>query len=168
MFEFAAIYGVGSLLWKAVSAVNKAGELGTVPGGIAEAASDRTLMAGVAGAQYAFTCFRRNLQRHDVRKNHILLRAMHTGRTPKGDGGGVFDLTGNVWEWTSSEFKAYPYKAADGREDAEQPGEVRRVARGGSWNLNRHYARASVRFVGHPDGRDGSLGFRVVCVSPIR
>ena len=36
------------------------------------------------------------------------------GATPEG----VFDLTGNEAEWTSSLFKPYPYDAADGREDA--------------------------------------------------
>lgn len=47
------------------------------------------------------------------------------GATPRG----VFDLAGNVAEWTSSLFRPYPYDPADGREDAGAPGE--RVTRGG-------------------------------------
>ncbi len=47
------------------------------------------------------------------------------GVTPEG----VFDLSGNEAEWTSSLFKPYPYDAADGREDPKDPGE--RVTRGG-------------------------------------
>ena len=47
------------------------------------------------------------------------------GATPEG----VFDLSGNEAEWTSSLFKPYPYDAADGREDPNAPGE--RVTRGG-------------------------------------
>ena len=47
------------------------------------------------------------------------------GVTPEG----VFDLSGNEAEWTSSLFKPYPYDAEDGREDPNAPGE--RVTRGG-------------------------------------
>ncbi len=47
------------------------------------------------------------------------------GATPEG----VFDLSGNEAEWTSSLFKPYPYDAADGRGDSNAPGE--RVTRGG-------------------------------------
>jgi iron(II)-dependent oxidoreductase len=42
---------------------------------------------------------------------------------------GVFDLSGNEAEWTSSLFKSYPYDPTDGREDPNSPGE--RVTRGG-------------------------------------
>jgi formylglycine-generating enzyme required for sulfatase activity len=47
------------------------------------------------------------------------------GATPEG----VFDLSGNETEWTSSLFKPYPYDATDSREDPNAPGE--RVTRGG-------------------------------------
>ncbi len=52
------------------------------------------------------------------------------GSHPKGaTPDGVFDLAGNMAEWTSSLFRPYPYDAADGREDPTAPGE--RVTRGG-------------------------------------
>jgi iron(II)-dependent oxidoreductase len=47
------------------------------------------------------------------------------GATPEG----VFDLAGNVAEWTSSLFRPYPYDASDGRENPNAAGE--RTTRGG-------------------------------------
>lgn len=47
------------------------------------------------------------------------------GATPEG----MHDLAGNVAEWTSSLYLPYPYRADDGREDVNRPGE--RVTRGG-------------------------------------
>ncbi len=45
---------------------------------------------------------------------------------------GVYGMSGNVWEWTSSLFDLYPYNATDGREDPKSLSE--RIARGGSWH----------------------------------
>jgi iron(II)-dependent oxidoreductase len=42
----------------------------------------------------------------------------------------VLDMAGQVWEWTTSIYKPYPYDLRDGREDLAVS--ASRVARGGS------------------------------------
>jgi formylglycine-generating enzyme required for sulfatase activity len=69
-------------------------------------------------------------------------------------------MAGNVWEWTSSLFKPYPYKAEDGREDATASG--KRTLRGGSWILYDLYVRCAYRVDDNLDLRDVHVGFRVV------
>lgn len=86
---------------------------------------------------------------------------------------GADDLSGNVYEWTSSLFgegagddietqHPYPYDPADGREDAGARPSVRRVVRGGGWRVPHSNARAAFRDSAHPDDRDYCLGFRIV------
>jgi len=79
------------------------------------------------------------------------------GATP----GGIHDLSGNVWEWTASLYRPYPYRADDGRNAPEAEGP--RVVRGGSWNFSRRLARCAVRSGLAPDYFFLTrLGFRVV------
>ena len=78
----------------------------------------------------------------------------------------VQDMSGNVWEWTSSAYRAYPYDVADDRENPENSDD-RRVVRGGSWNTDLDFVRACVRRDDAPDCRFSILGFRLVCSSPI-
>ncbi len=86
--------------------------------------------------------------------------------SPDGDSPyGVADMAGNVWEWTSSLYKEYPYQADDGREDPEASGT--RVLRGGSWFHVARFARCSSRHGGVPSDDVDHIGFRcVVRVAP--
>lgn len=73
---------------------------------------------------------------------------------------GCADMSGNVWEWTHSLHRAYPYVPADGREDPEDSGY--RVVRGSSWIDPQSYARSAYRGRHPPDFFDYDQGFRVV------
>ena len=72
---------------------------------------------------------------------------------------GVLDMAGNVWEWTSSLYRPYPYAAGDGREDLKARGA--RVNRGGSWYYEAWYVRTTYRATAdHIYRRIADLGFR--------
>jgi hypothetical protein len=72
---------------------------------------------------------------------------------------GVLDMAGNVWEWTSSLYRPYPYDPGDGREDPTARGA--RVNRGGSWYYGAWYARTTYRATAdHMYRRIADLGFR--------
>lgn len=82
------------------------------------------------------------------------------GERPKGASVyGCLDMAGNVWEWTSSQFKPYPYAAADGREDPTNTTQ-RRVARGGSFTGEPYIATTTYRFRPLPEDAYYFLGFR--------
>lgn len=81
------------------------------------------------------------------------------GRSPYG----VYDMAGNVWEWTSTIYKDYPYREGDGRENMQETS-VLRVVRGGSWWSNSRSARAAARRRRYDLRR--SYGFRVCVAAP--
>lgn len=79
---------------------------------------------------------------------------------------GVEELAGNVWEWTSGLYKAYPYNADDGREKLDTSRSKVRVVRGGSFYLSGLDVRCAVRYRNDQVGRNWLNGFRVVA-SPL-
>lgn len=79
--------------------------------------------------------------------------------SPQGDSPyGVADMAGNVWEWTGSLYKDYPYDANDGREDLEEVGA--RVVRGGAFYRNLRFVRCACRDWNLPNLRSDHFGFR--------
>jgi formylglycine-generating enzyme required for sulfatase activity len=77
---------------------------------------------------------------------------------------GVWNMAGNVSEWTSNLNMAYPYQVDDGREDLASA-DCCRAIRGGTWGNRPDDVRAASRGAGSLHGWGIDLGFRVA-VSP--
>jgi formylglycine-generating enzyme required for sulfatase activity/serine/threonine protein kinase len=82
----------------------------------------------------------------------------------KANGFGLYDMIGNVWEW-SSDRHARDYYQRSPADDPQGPSDENlsnRVRRGGGWAYDPRYCRSTVRFYSAPACRDFNLGFRVV------
>ena len=79
------------------------------------------------------------------------------GATPEG----VYDLTGNMLEWTRSKYRPYPYDPNDGREDGAEPTRKYFTLRGGSWADHPIYLRAANRSLSNSDSHGNGVGFRL-------
>jgi formylglycine-generating enzyme required for sulfatase activity len=72
---------------------------------------------------------------------------------------GVEDMSGNVWEWTTSPYIAYPGSAY---QDPQYSPDAR-VTRGGGWFDDQKQVRTTNRSAASPQTANDDLGFR--CVS---
>ena len=74
---------------------------------------------------------------------------------------GLYDMLGNVWEWTQDTWHDnYEGAPSDGFAWEDNAAGASRVMRGGSWYGNVRYVRAASRSPDDPDYRDSDIGFR--------
>jgi formylglycine-generating enzyme required for sulfatase activity/serine/threonine protein kinase len=90
-------------------------------------------------------------------------RPMTVGSLGVANAFGLFDMTGNVWEWCQDERRDdYNGLSADGSWTKEGDPQFRRL-RGGSWGLTElKLCRTALRYQDAPDARQMIYGFRVV------
>lgn len=94
----------------------------------------------------------------------------HTVGQKKGNGFGLYDMSGNVFEWCWDTVVAHEWEITGASlytsETQIHPiPDVRspyRILRGGCWRYLARYVRASHRFLAHANGRGDYLGFRVL------
>lgn len=87
----------------------------------------------------------------------ISVHALRGGDTD----GGVRQMMGNVWEWTSSDFGPFPGFVADPYKDYSEPWFYdHKVLRGGCWATRFRMLRNTWRNFYKPDRRDVWAGFR--------
>lgn len=74
---------------------------------------------------------------------------------------GIYDMTGNVWEWCFDAYGGYQKKAVSNPISGLNPGKDR-LLRGGGWASNSKVCTVTNRSTRNPTDRVNTVGFRLV------
>lgn len=86
----------------------------------------------------------------------------HPAGKKKPNGLGLYDMSGNVWEWCQDFYDENYYKNSPKNNPSGPDSGTNHVLRGGSWFNGAGYTRTEKRLSIIPDYRDGNDGFRLV------
>ena len=74
---------------------------------------------------------------------------------------GIYDMSGNVWEWCRDWFEADYYTYASTTNPQGPLSGAQRILRGGAWNNKEWHSRVTTRSFYEPAARSANLGFRI-------
>jgi formylglycine-generating enzyme required for sulfatase activity len=87
--------------------------------------------------------------------------ATHPVGNKKPNAWGLYDMSGNVWEWVGDWYDSGYYSNGEAVDPRGPSSGSFRVLRGGSWDYGGRRCRSSYRFLLTPDYRYNLLGFRL-------
>lgn len=130
-----------------------------------EAEWEYAARSGGKAQEWAGTSSAKNLVDYAWYYNNSVFQTHPVG-LKKPNGLGLYDMTGNVWEWTSDRYDP-GYYAASPKDDPRGPatGETRAL-RGGYWGDLASFVRVTRRIGMTASTRSGGYGFRLALSAP--
>jgi len=97
--------------------------------------------------------------------NNNSVNQIHTVGQKRQNTWGIFDISGNVWEWCNDWYDANYYSQSPSNNPVGPVSGSNRVYRGGGWHNSADCCRSAIRYNITPDYHGIALGFRL-CRTP--